>query len=389
MLCENCTQGFKLDGTPAGQYLEDFKAYFHAGSPDGLPTSTAVVLLTDIFGLALNNPKILADEYSKALGVDVWVPDLFNGKPPVAADELEPYVPVVPNTKRPLGKRLKFYVLFVGRLGRLYAARPAVADKYIHTFLDKLKKERNYARVGAVGFCYGGGACIRFAATDKLQSVVIAHPGTNVGLGDISKIKIPNAWLCAEEDFSFSPAQRKTAEDHMASRKGKKNFVPYEFHDYEGTTHGFAARPALQHPKVKEAFEASFAATVEWFRKTIVTPPAEPKAETTTTEDPAPTALVAAHLDEPKKQEKKAEEEPKPAPVAPAAPAAGEGSSAAPATVIGAVGGGAAHPTMEGAGAHSGGHDAGAGAGTAAGGDAGAGGGGDAGAAAGGDGGGE
>lgn len=97
MYCENCTkvgsptvfytcrvdkrfchaQGFTLDGTPRGQMLPD-GTYFAAAS-SGSPSSTAIIFLTDIFGLALPNPKIMADELSGALGVDVYVPDLFDG----------------------------------------------------------------------------------------------------------------------------------------------------------------------------------------------------------------------------------------------------------------------------------------------------------------------
>ena len=39
----------------------------------------AIVLLTDIFGLPLPNPRIVADHLAEQVGVDVWVPDLFNG----------------------------------------------------------------------------------------------------------------------------------------------------------------------------------------------------------------------------------------------------------------------------------------------------------------------
>lgn len=42
-------------------------------------TKKAIVLLTDAFGLSLVNPKILADRLAEKVGVDVWVPDLFNG----------------------------------------------------------------------------------------------------------------------------------------------------------------------------------------------------------------------------------------------------------------------------------------------------------------------
>lgn len=67
-------QGHVIEGTPAGT-LED-AAYFHPGSSD---SKIAVVLLTDIFGLKLVNPKLIADQYSQRLKCDVWVPDYFNG----------------------------------------------------------------------------------------------------------------------------------------------------------------------------------------------------------------------------------------------------------------------------------------------------------------------
>jgi carboxymethylenebutenolidase len=38
------------------------------------------VLLTDGFGIVVDNPKILADGFAKKLNMDVWVPDTFNGK---------------------------------------------------------------------------------------------------------------------------------------------------------------------------------------------------------------------------------------------------------------------------------------------------------------------
>lgn len=122
MLCENCTkvrlgvrnlcrlrpplQGFQLSGQAEGTIQAD-GTYFHARPEDATaPPTSAVVLLTDIFGLNLNNPKVMADEMSKAVGVDVHVPvrsvfarlmrhsadmhgkDLFNGKPLVQPNDL-------------------------------------------------------------------------------------------------------------------------------------------------------------------------------------------------------------------------------------------------------------------------------------------------------------
>jgi carboxymethylenebutenolidase len=93
--------------------------------------------------------------------------------------------------------------------------------------------------------------------------------------------------------MSFKTPYRKECEAELASRKGKDNFVEYEFKDYpgaftlsylfhssavelttslpllSGTTHGFAARPNLEYPEVKAGFEGAFTQTVEWFKKTL------------------------------------------------------------------------------------------------------------------------
>lgn len=83
-------------------------------------------------------------------------------------------------------------------------------------------------------YCFGGSMAIRLGATDVFDSVVIAHPG-GPSLGEIQKIKVPAAWVCAEEDMGFKKSLRNEAEAHFASRKGTTAFVEYEFKDYKGT----------------------------------------------------------------------------------------------------------------------------------------------------------
>lgn len=38
---------------------------------------------------------------------------------------------------------------------------------------------------------------------------------------------------------------------------------------YTGTVHGFAARPNLAFPEIKEAFEAALEQTSAWFKKAL------------------------------------------------------------------------------------------------------------------------
>lgn len=77
MSCPDCTSGNLLPGSPKG--TEKDGAYFAKGSSQEGTKDKAIVILSDVFGLAISNPKIIADTISERTGFDVWVPDLFNG----------------------------------------------------------------------------------------------------------------------------------------------------------------------------------------------------------------------------------------------------------------------------------------------------------------------
>jgi carboxymethylenebutenolidase len=148
MSCENCAQGNILSGTPEGQIVPG-GAYFHpapANAAEGSST-TAIVLLTDIFGLPLVNSKIIADKLSNETGYDVWVPDLFAGwflwcssyqctgdadflagAPPVGVDELEPLSPRKPGMTMNIGTKLKFFWLIITHIVGIISNRPSVVD---------------------------------------------------------------------------------------------------------------------------------------------------------------------------------------------------------------------------------------------------------------------
>ncbi|KAI0345740.1 dienelactone hydrolase endo-1-3,1,4-beta-D-glucanase [Trametopsis cervina] len=265
--CEQCTQGHILSGEPEGVIVDG--AYLHAApasdSSEQTP-SRAIVLLTDIFGLPLKNSKLIADELSKRVGCDVWVPDLFAGSPPVTVHELEPLVPQRPGDKFTLTNKLRFFFLALTRLFSFIAVRPAVVDPRAADFVKKLKEEKKYAKIGAVGYCFGGSVAIRLGSSDLFDAIVIAHPGGN-SIEQIKAIKVPASWACAEDDMSFKKPLRDEAEAVFAARKEKSDYVEYEFNDYKGTVHGFAARPNLAIPEVVEAYKGALNQTENWFKK--------------------------------------------------------------------------------------------------------------------------
>ena len=79
--CSKCIQGYVLPGEPEGSIASDTRAYFTPApsTSDATRKRRAIIILTDVFGLTLPNPKILADELAQTLECDVYIPDIFNG----------------------------------------------------------------------------------------------------------------------------------------------------------------------------------------------------------------------------------------------------------------------------------------------------------------------
>ncbi|KAI0004577.1 dienelactone hydrolase endo-1-3,1,4-beta-D-glucanase [Russula compacta] len=264
--CTYCYKGFVLPGEPKGSMVGP--DYFTPAPSDATQRTKAIVLLTDIFGLPLPNPRIVADHLAEHVGVDVWVPDFFNGKPPFDANQLEPLMP-----DRAGVKTSWFTVglmIFKGlpSLPRFISNRASVVDARVHEFIKKIKSEKGYDKIGAVGYCFGGAIAARLGATDSVNTIVIAHPA-KLTAEQMRAIKVPTSWALAEEDMSFKDKDVQTARTIFKEQEEKPDHVDYEFQIWKGTAHGFAVRPNLEVPEVKEGYEGALDQTVAWFKKTL------------------------------------------------------------------------------------------------------------------------
>ncbi|VDB91766.1 unnamed protein product [Peniophora sp. CBMAI 1063] len=269
MSCENSVKGSVLPGEPQGSLVNG--AYFHAAATPAADREPkrAIVLLTDMFGLPLKNCKILADLISEKVGVDVWVPDLFDGRPALTLEELGPLLPDRAGAKRSLMDYVRLFFLLITHIFALRRTRPSVGEARARVFIEKLRTEKGYNRIGAVGYGYGGTVGVGLGGSPSLvDTLVIAHPGS-LKMENVKLMKVPTSWACAEEGAAFKPAQRNGAEAIFKEREGKDDFVPYEFKDWKGCAHGFAIRPNQSVPEVKAGYEGALAQTVEWFKKTL------------------------------------------------------------------------------------------------------------------------
>ncbi|KAH8831545.1 dienelactone hydrolase endo-1-3,1,4-beta-D-glucanase [Flagelloscypha sp. PMI_526] len=265
MSCPDCKKGEILQGDPQGTIRSD-GSYFAAASNPSTNAKKAVVLLTDIFGLGIPNPKILADEFASKLNVDVYVPDLFQGKPIAKPGSLQ--LPNRAGYKRGWWEWVTFVFSIIRVLPRYLANKPGKVAPRLKAWITSLREEKGYTSVGAVGYCYGGILNIQLGQPGLFESIVCAHPGP-FSNEDVQRLASPTVFLCAEDDASFPKRRRIEVEALLASRKGKDGAIEYEFNDYEGTAHGFAARPVLAYPEVAKAFGEAKAKTISWLTATL------------------------------------------------------------------------------------------------------------------------
>ncbi|KZO96061.1 hypothetical protein CALVIDRAFT_564329 [Calocera viscosa TUFC12733] len=272
-LCADCISGRRLPGTPKGDMIKvgSLDCYY-ARAPEGGRASTAdknvILLLTDIFGLPLGNPKIMADSFAIETGLDVYVPDMFAGKYPIREEDLRPYDHYEVGVRPPLWKNLGYAWQVVKSLPNLLTTSSATqVTQRILEVIEILKKEKGLEKFGAVGYCFGGQMIAELTPHFVLSSAVICHPG-DFSIDLVNEMDFPVSWVVCEEDFAMPPEKAAEAEKLFAARSGDDR-VDYEFKRYMGTRHGFACWPELSVPVVREAFEDASEQTVQWFKKTL------------------------------------------------------------------------------------------------------------------------
>ncbi|KAH9057910.1 alpha/beta-hydrolase [Lactarius deliciosus] len=240
--CKYCTSGVRHEGTAEGIYEEinGIKTYVATPKID-YPKDKAILFLTDIFGLELNNNLLLIDDFARN-GFKVYAPDLFEGDP-VDQNALEP------GSNFDLNKWLPNHTT-------------EHTGKRIRTVIEELKS-KGITVFGATGYCYGARLVFDLAFENIIRVSVITHPSflTAKDLDIyIEKSKAPLLVNSCEVDPPFPKELAESTDKKFAK------FEPgYKRTYWEGVSHGFAVRGDLTNPAVVAAKEGSFKATVEWF----------------------------------------------------------------------------------------------------------------------------
>ncbi|KAI0832002.1 alpha/beta-hydrolase [Trametes gibbosa] len=246
-LCAHCISGVRHEGTPEGEIVQFGGVETYIATPTvDYPKDKVVLFLTDVFGLKLENARLLADDYARN-GFKVVMPDLFAGDP-IPADALSP------------GGSFDFPT-WLGRHG----AEGVVG--IIRGVLAALKAD-GVAKVGAIGFCFGARPAFNLAFENELDVVAVSHPSLLQIPADLEKYAAQSRAPLLINSCEVDPQFPKDAQAKADEILGGGKFAPGYVRTYwDGCTHGFAVRGDMSDPKVKAGREGAFKATVEFLIK--------------------------------------------------------------------------------------------------------------------------
>ncbi|KAH8897554.1 alpha/beta-hydrolase [Thozetella sp. PMI_491] len=206
---------------------------------NGTRPKSAVLYLTDVFGIQLLENKLLADSFARA-GYLTIAPDLFNSTP-ASAD-------------RPLGSN------FTASHG------PEATDPLLAATIDYMRNTLGIKKIGATGYCFGGRYAFRLLGVTGpsgsgrgVDAAFAAHPSLWQD-DEVLAIKGPVSIGEAESDSANPPAKRALIEGLLKNASAK-----YQVSLYSGTSHGFGVRANISDPMQKWGKESAFWQAVSWF----------------------------------------------------------------------------------------------------------------------------
>ncbi|CCM02577.1 uncharacterized protein FIBRA_04680 [Fibroporia radiculosa] len=238
--------GVRHEGEPEGKIEQISGVECYVATPSGdYPKDKVVLYLTDVFGIPLNNNKLLADGFAKN-GYKVVMPDILAGDP--ISDEM-------------------LNSTTFDRYGWLARHDEDTWIPGLNRVVDALKTS-GVTRFATTGYCFGAPPAFYLALKHETHVSVVSHPSRLQAPTDFEKYRdvatAPLLINSCEDDPMFPLADQAIADQILGNGKFAHGYVRTY---WDNCKHGFAVRGDMNDAKVKAAFEGSFKATLEFFRK--------------------------------------------------------------------------------------------------------------------------
>eukprot|EP01119_Soliformovum_irregulare_P008405 TRINITY_DN21523_c0_g1_i1.p1 TRINITY_DN21523_c0_g1~~TRINITY_DN21523_c0_g1_i1.p1 ORF type:complete len:259 (-),score=41.83 TRINITY_DN21523_c0_g1_i1:48-824(-) len=220
-LLECCGKGYIHKGTPIGREITIAGRKTYATGDE--TSSVAIYIIHDVFGIVINNIRVLADKYAKLTGAMVYVPDFFNGDhvdfkyQTNDKDYIENVVPVFMEKHPP---------------------------RDFPQFVECAKEIKGkHKKMIVMGICWGAPGTFHLASPaggELADAVAVAHP-SKTERSDWEQLTKPSLMITCQFDGIFTEDKRKEAlavTEKNATDRGLFSKWAY----YPGCYHGFALR---------------------------------------------------------------------------------------------------------------------------------------------------
>ncbi|KAK7432142.1 hypothetical protein QQZ08_001432 [Neonectria magnoliae] len=225
----------KHDGKAIGKEFEYDGVTLYITKPkQRIKRDTAVLYLSDIFGLPLLQNKLLADSFARAGFVTV-APDILNGDPAPANGTFD--------VNEYLSKHT-----------------PENTDPIVEKTIDYIHNNLGIKKIAVTGYCFGGRYAFRFLAAGKGANVGYAAHPTLLQDEEILAIDGPASIAAAEIDTTLNATRRSEVEALLGETP-----QPFQVNLYSGTSHGFGVRANISDPEQKYGKEEAFWQAIHWF----------------------------------------------------------------------------------------------------------------------------
>ncbi len=149
-----------------------------------------------------------------------------------------------------------------GRALQKTVDRTKLMNDFFAGFEHLLTREDSTGKVGAVGFCYGGGVCNALAVAYPEMAASVPFYGRQAKAEDVPKIQAPLLLHFGELDERVNagwPAYEAALTEH-----GKT----YRAHVYPGANHGFHNDSTPRYDETSA--ELAWSRTIDWFNQYLV-----------------------------------------------------------------------------------------------------------------------
>ncbi|KAH8882881.1 dienelactone hydrolase [Thozetella sp. PMI_491] len=240
-----CLKAVEWDGTPVGRVgkLGENDAYITGDNPD-----RAVLYIHDALGWTFPNARILADHYAKEANATVYVPDFFGGT-------ILPFEPILAG---------RFHEVDM----KTFTANNSRDVREPEIFECARALRAKYAKVGAVGYCFGGWAVMRLGAKEHQPPLVdcisAGHP-TWLSKKDIDEVAVPVQLLAPEIDETYTHELKMYTFEKLLN--GGLANVPFDYQHFPGVQHACMTRGDPTVPGERDAMARGKDAAVSWFNQ--------------------------------------------------------------------------------------------------------------------------